>query len=321
MKKIFIENFKIGDSIFGETFAVKSYVKKASRNNKPYIDIEFADRTGTLKGKIWSDDFVNCATVSEGEVVLVNGTIDEFNGPQLRVTNLSITDKYEIEDLQQRSQFDIDKMWEDVNKTINDIKNPHIKLLLKNVFTENFIEIYKKSPAGLYVHHGYYGGLIEHVTEMLEAAKSLKFHFPKINMDLVNAGIILHDIGKAMEFEISTAITFTNKGKLLGHIYLGAEKVNSSAPKDMPEDLLDEIVHIILSHHGEIEYGSPVVPKTTEAIAVWTLDNSSSKLNIAYKHIHGELGSDLYTQYIKHLNTELYRSPYSDNLVNEDIPF
>lgn len=321
MKKLFIEDLKVGDSIFGEVFAVKSYVKKSSRNNKPYIDIEFSDKTGAIKGKIWADDFINCATVSEGDVVLVNGTIDEFNGLQLRVTNLKKTDKYDIEDLQQKSQFDINEMWENVEKTIASIKNPHIKSLLNNIFTDDFIEIYKKSPAGLYVHHGYYGGLIEHVTEMLESAKSLKFHFPKINMDLVNAGIILHDIGKAMEFEISTAITFTNRGKLLGHIYLGAEKISLNSPKDIPKDLLDEIIHIVLSHHGEIEHGSPVVPKTTEAIAVWTLDNSSSKLNIAYQHIHGELGSDLYTQYIKHLSTELYRSPYSDDLVNEDIPF
>lgn len=321
MKKQFIADLKTGDSIFGEVFAVKSYVKKSSRNNKPYIDIELTDKTGTINGKIWSDDFANCEPAEAGQVVSVNGTIDEFNGPQLKVTNLTVTEKYDIEDLQQKSQFDINEMWATVQKTIDSIKNPHIKSLLENVFDTETAEKYKKSSAGLYVHHGYYGGLLEHVTEMLEMAKSLKYHFPKINMDLVNAGIILHDLGKSMELEMSTAITFTDPGKLLGHIYLGASKAQESAPKDMPKDLQTEIIHIILSHHGSLEFGSPVVPKTTEAIAVWQLDDASSKLNIAYNHIHSELGTDSYTQYIKHLSTELYRSPYTDELANEDIPF
>lgn len=321
MKKLFVADLKTGDSIFGEIFAVKSYVKKSSRNNRPYIDIELTDKTGTINGKIWADDFANCESVEAGQVVSVNGTIDEFNGPQIKVTNLTVTEKYDIEDIQQKSQFDIEEMWGTVQKTIDAIKNPHIKSLLKNVFDAETTEKYKKSSAGLYVHHGYYGGLLEHVTEMLEMAKSLKYHFPKINMDIVNAGIILHDLGKSMELEMSTAITFTDPGKLWGHIYLGASKTQESAPSNMPKDLLTEIVHVILSHHGSLEFGSPVVPKTTEAIAVWQLDDASSKLNIAYNHIHGALGTDSYTQYIKHLSTELYRSPYTEELTNEDIPF
>jgi 3'-5' exoribonuclease len=320
-KKIFIENLKVGDSIFGEPFAVKAFTKKASRNNKPYFDVELMDRTGTIRGKIWSDDIKNCDQVIEGDIVEINGTVDEFNGPQLNITNLKLTKNFEIEEFQQVTKFDTNKMWADLSKTIEGTKNPHIKKLYKNIFTPEMIEKFKTAAAAYRVHHAYCGGLLEHTWEMLKMAEALKSHFPKINMDIVNAGIILHDIGKIDEFEITTTISISDHGKLLGHIYLGAELIKSNIPDEMPEDLANEIIHIALSHHGEKEFGSPVVPMTTEALAVHTLDAASSKLNMAYTHIHGGLGTEKYTPYISHLKTELYRSPYLDKLENDDIPF
>ncbi len=321
MKKLFISDLKVGDSIFGEIFAVKAYVKKASRNNKPYIDIELADNSGTIKGKIWSDDFPNCDNVAVGDVVEINGTVDEYNGPQLKITNLKKTEKFDLADLQQKSEFNIDEMWQDMEKTIENTKNPHIKNLLKNVFDADFIERFKMAPAAFRVHHAYVGGLLEHTWEMLKMASTLKSHFSKINSDILNAGILLHDSGKTEEFMISTAVDMTDRGKLLGHIFSATEIVNKAKPKGMPDDLLDEIIHIILSHHGELEYGSPVLPMTAEAIAVSVVDRASAKMNTAYGHIHNQLGSEKYTPYVSQLGTELYRSPYMDELTNEDIPF
>lgn len=322
MKKYFISDFKTGDSLFGEVFAVRQYKKGATRNNKPFIDIELADNSGTIKGKIWSDDMANCEKVEEGDVVSLNGTIEDFmNTPQLRITNLSKTENYDLADLQQKSKFDSEKMWHEISETIDKIGNPHIKKLLNNVFTDDFTAIFSSSTAAYRVHHAYINGLLEHTWEMLKMAKSLKSHYPKLNMDLVNAGIILHDIGKTAEYEIKTAINLTTAGKLMGHIFIGAEKVKNAAPEGMPEDLLQEIIHIVLSHHGELQYGSPVLPKTAEAIAVNALDQASTKINMAYNHIHGNLGDEVFTQYVSQLGTELYRSPYSEELMNEDIPF
>jgi len=320
MSKIFINDLKVGDSLFGEVFAVKSFVKKASRQNKPYYDIELVDYSGSIKGKVWSDDFPNVQTVVEGDVVSVNGTVDEFNGPQLKITNLKKTEKFDLADLRQTSKFDIAKMWNDTEKTIESLKNPHLTKLLKQVFTKEFSEAFKSAPAAFKVHHAYAGGLLEHTWEMLEMVDSIKGHFPKLNLDMVRAGVILHDCGKARELAIGTVVTQTDEGKLLGHIYLGTEIV-AKAGDDCPKELLDEMLHIILSHHGTKEFGSPVVPMTTEAIAVNALDIASSKLNMAYTHIHEGLGSERYTPYISQLGTELYRSPYSDETVNEDIPF
>lgn len=323
MKKVFISDLKIGESIFGETFAVRSYVKKASRNNKPYIDIELADRTGAIKGKIWSDDMGNAEVVTDGDVVSLNATVEEFNGaPQLKITNLTRTEKFELEELQQRSKFETEKMWGDVEKAISDIKNPHIKKLLDSIFSdEDLLNRYKFGPGAFHIHHNYVSGLLEHSWEMLQMAKPLKNQYPKINMDLINAGVILHDLGKAYEFDMETTVVYRNEGKLLGHVFLGAEKVKEHAPADMPEDLLDEVLHMILAHQGEIEHGAVIVPKTAEAMAVYLLDYTSFRMNMTYEMLQGTTGSDTFTPYVPHLKAELYRSPYVNDDVNEDIPF
>lgn len=323
MKKVFIEDLKIGESIFGETFAVKSYSKKASRNNRPYIDIELADKTGTIKGKIWSDDIAKCETAAEGQAVSVTATVEEFmDAPQLNITNMSVTDKFDVSDLQQRSKFETEKMWIEVEKIISGIKNPHIAELLDNIFKDkDILERFKYGPGAFTIHHNYVSGLLEHTWEMLNLAQPLKKQYPKMNMDMVNAGIILHDLGKIYEFDMDTTVIFRNEGKLLGHVFLGAEIVKEKAPKNMPEDLLDEMLHIILSHQGEKEHGAVIVPKTAEAMAVYVLDYASFRINLAYESVQGNTGSEVFTQFVKHLSTELYRSPYSDELANEDIPF
>lgn len=322
MKKLFISDLKVGDSIFGETFAVKSYVKKASRNNKPYIDIELADNSGTIRGKIWSDDFSNCDNAQDGDVVAVSGTIDDYNGPQFKITNLKITSKFDLSDLQQKSQFNIEKMWTDIEKTIEGVSNPHLKKLLVEVFSnEEIKEKFKSWPSAYKLHQNYIGGLLEHTWEMLKMASNLKDHYPKINMDLVNTGIILHDIGKTEEYTTGTTIGFTDRGKLLGHEYIGAEIVEEHAPKDMPHELLSEVLHIVISHLGHKEYGSPKVPMTAEAMAVFVIDYASARINLAYTLLQGELGKENFTQYVPQLGAELYRSPYIDELTNEDLPF
>lgn len=320
-KKLFISDLKVGDTVFGEIFAVKSYIRKASRNNKPYFDVELSDASGSIKAKIWSDDFAGCETVTERDVVQVNGTVEDFNGPQLKITNLKKTLDFDLADLQEKTKFDIDKMYADIESTIKNLQNPHLKKLCENIFSADFAKKFKTWPAAYKLHQNYVGGLLEHTWEMIKMSAVLKDHYPKINMDLVNVGIILHDVGKVEEYTIGTTIGFTDKGKLLGHIYLGAEIVKHAAHKDMPKELLDEVLHIILSHMGHQEFGAPTVPMTAEAMAVFVMDYASARINMAYSSIHGNLGKDNFTQYVPQLGTELYRSPYIDDLSNEDIPF
>jgi len=324
MKKLFIEDLKVGDSVFGEVFAVKLYKKTSTRNNRPYIDITLSDRTGNIRGKIWSDDMASCETVCEGDVVNISATVEDFNNlPQIKITNLSKVDKYNLEDFQPTSERDIDKMFEEVEGAIEDVKNPSLKKLLKEFLDDKeTVEEYKRGAGGYTVHHDYLGGLLDHTTEMLSYVPALCKTHPKINKDMLVTGIIFHDIGKIYDYEVKTTITITPKLKLLGHIFTGAEKVQSYGKKTkMNEDLLDEVLHLILSHHGQMEFGSPVIPKTPEAIVLHLLDDMSSKLNTAFQALGLVEGEDLFTGYHRIFGTELYRSPYADELTNEDIPF
>ena len=152
-------------------------------------------------------------------------------------------------------------------------------------------------------------------------ADAILDRYPKMNGDLLKAGILLHDIGKIREYEMNTSITLSTTGKLLGHIFISAEYVKQHAPSDMPELLLDELLHLILSHHGQLEFGSPILPKTPEAISLASLDNTSAKINAAYIAIHETDDDSEFTMYYRHLGTELYRSPYLANIINEDLPF
>lgn len=323
MKKVFVEDMKRGDSIFDETFAVKYYKRSATRNNKPFIDIELTDKTGSIRGKIWSDDIVNCREVNVGDVVKVNGTIEEFNGRlQFRITNLSEEKDFRLDDYQMKSKNDTEKMFGEIEKAIKDIKNPHVKSFLEKIFSDDkFTEEFKVASAAYTVHHNYVGGLLEHTTEVISLAKTLLKKFPKLNSDVLIAGALLHDVGKIQEFEIGTAISITKEGKLLGHIFLGTEYAKNKAHKDMPQDLLDEILHLILSHHGELQFGSPVVPMTAEAVALAMCDRTSSNTNMAYYAIHEGNITNEFTEYHRQLGTELYKSPYLDVNTNEDIPF
>jgi 3'-5' exoribonuclease len=324
MKKLFVEDLKVGDSVFGELFAVKNYKKTATRNNRPYIDITLSDKTGLIKGKIWSDDMKNCESVEEADVVSVSATIDEFNGPQIKVTNMSKVDKYDLADFQPTSGKDVEKMFSEIVEAIEKVKNPALKKLLKEFLDDKeTVEQYKRGAGGYTVHHDYLGGLLDHTTEMLSYVPAIYKTHPKINKDMLVTGIIFHDIGKIHDYEVSTTITITPKLKLLGHIFTGAEMVQNYGKRiKMDENLLDEVLHLILSHQGKIEFGSPVVPKTPEAMILYRLDDMSAKLNTAFKLLEsGEDENALFTNYQRNLETDLYRSPYSDDLTNEDIPF
>ncbi|RJO59962.1 HD domain-containing protein [candidate division WS5 bacterium] len=324
MKKLFVEDLKVGDSIFGELFAVKNYKKTATRNNRPYIDVELSDKTGSIKGKVWSDDMANCESVELADVVSISATVEDFNGPQLRITNLSKVDKYDLGDFQPTASRDIEKMFEEITEAVASIKNPSLKKLLKEFLNDKeTVEMFKKGAGGYTVHHDYLGGLLDHTTEMLGYVPAICKTHPKINKDMLVTGIILHDIGKIHEYEVSTSIVITPKLKLLGHIFMGAEMVKRYGEKaGLDEDLLDEVLHMVLSHQGRIEFGSPILPKTPEAMILYRLDDMSAKLNTAFKLLEsGEGGDERFTNYQRNLETELYRSPYTDELTNEDIPF
>jgi 3'-5' exoribonuclease len=323
MKKFFVTDLKPGMSMFGESFVVKSYKKGTTKQNQPYIDIELVDRTGLIKGKVWSDSIENCEFIKEGDVVKVDGVIEEYReSPQFKISSMIKTEDYDPVDFQKVTEYSTEEMKETILFTIEEIKNSYLKKLLRDIFDPDTLTQFLDASAAMSVHHAYRGGLAEHTVEMLLLAKPVIERYPKMNSDILQAGILLHDLGKLCEYQTVLTTVLTTRGKLLGHIFIGAEIIKSKAPKDMPEPLLDELLHLILSHHGKKEFGSPVLPSTTEAIVLSSIDMMSANLNSSYHAINNlEEGQD-FTSRMPNLGMiELYRSPYLNNLTNEDIPF
>ncbi len=322
MKNLYIKDLKADDSLFGALFALKGF-QKISKGTTNYIDLVLADNTGEIKAKVWSDSISQVEAVKEGDIVSVNGTVQDHPkfGMQLILTEVLLAKDYDSADFIPVSSYDLSAMEADLKNYISKIKNKHLQKLINNVFDEDFYKIYVVSPAAYYIHHAYKSGLLEHTLDMLKMSEGIKDRYPKINYDLLLTGIIFHDLGKCFEYSLGSSIGMTKKGKLLGHIFLGAEYVKAHAPKDMPEDLLEEVLHMILAHQGELEFGSPIKPKTTEAVALYFLDNASTRINAAYNVIHNLDETAEFAPYHKQLGVELYRSPYLDELVNEDLPF
>ncbi len=323
MKQIFISDLGKGQVVEGETFAIKFYKRTASRSNKPYVDLELADKTGAIRAKIWTDSLKNCEDSKEGDIVKIKGVVEEFAGSlQIIINKLSVVKDYDLGDFLQKSENDSETMFLEIKEKVDLVKNPHLKKLLANILEdEKFVKKFKEAAAAYRVHHAYVGGLLEHIIECLSLSEAVVEKYPKLNKDLLIAGIILHDIGKVYEYKISTTITFSTEGKLLGHIFIGAELVKNKAPKDIPEALLNEILHIILSHHGEEAFGSPVRPMTPEAVTVHALDLASKDIHMAYIAIHQGILTQDFTPYHRQLGTELYRSPYLGGVEDQELPF
>lgn len=321
MKNIYISDLKPGTNLLGEDFAVKKISQKTTKDGRNYLDLELSDNTGSAKAKVWPDNLSETTDLAEGTIVTIDGKIDTFQDAiQIIVSKATKAEKFNPADFSACTSFDIDQMWSELTDYRKKVKNKHLKNLLDNVFSEEITANFKHSAAAYTVHHAYVGGLLEHTLEMLKLTDGIFERYPKVNKDILIAGIILHDIGKIFEYDTDLVVKLTTEGKLLGHIYMGSSFVEKAADKDMPKILLDEIIHIILSHHGDLEFGSPVKPRTPEAITISMLDNTSAKLNMSYSYVHQLENGVEFTSYHRQLGTELYRSPFLDNS-EEDLPF
>jgi 3'-5' exoribonuclease len=322
MKNLYVKDLKEGLSLFAEDFALKNLKKAVTKAGKPYLDIELSDSTGSIKGKVWSESIPNVGELETGKVYGFDGSIttDSF-GTQINVTKAVISTDFVSSNFVPKSKNDITKMKADFEEFANGVKNKHLSKLIWNVLDNDLYPRFLTRPAAYYIHHASEGGLLEHTLDMLEMSKSVKARYPDINYDLLVTGIIFHDLGKIFEYSLGTSIDVTKEGKLLGHVYMGTEYVKSHAQKDIPQDLLDEVLHMIISHQGQLEFGSPIRPKTAEAVALYHLDDASTKINAAYNVIHSLDADTEFAPYHKQLGVELYNSPYLNELVNEDIPF
>jgi 3'-5' exoribonuclease len=281
-----------GDSL-DHFLLVKKCEVRLTKSGKEYISLELGDKSISSAANLWDDvsGFKSIKnSLAVGDIVKITGTMDEYQGnPQIKIDSIRLTkqsDDVTPKDFLPKSLRDLNVMKKEFASRMGKIENADLKSLIKNIFSEERFEKYFTVPAGKMWHHGYISGLIEHTLEIIRICDLMCDIHPQINRDLLVCGAMLHDFGKIEELSFEPVFEYTDKGKLLGHIVIAAMIVNDEINKtsNFPENLKNNLLHLILSHQGKLEYASPVVPKTLEAITLYQADELSAKVN-AYKNL------------------------------------
>ena len=304
--------------------------KLESRNTKAgkeYLSLELGDKSASLSANIWSDTKGFEKISKEGEVgnaVKVLGAIEEYQGnSQLKVKSIRLTDVNDgvnPQDFLPKSIRDPDEMEEELLTRIKIISNKYLRELLTNVFRGEQLEKFKKAPAGKSWHHGYMHGLIEHTLEMIRICDLMCDIHAELSRDLLITGTMLHDFGKTEELLYNSTFEYSDKGKLIGHIVICATMIEEEANQipGFPEELKNLVIHLVLSHQGKLEYASPVVPKTLEAIALYQADELSAKVNAYKSTLKSEkIIRGKWTKFVHLAQTDLYKHEVSEELDEE----
>jgi len=289
-----IENFKENQAITS-FFVVRKAELRVTRHDKPYLHLELGDATGRIGAKLWDQAEPYYNEISEGVIVKIKGTVELYQETkQLNIKKVRLAkqeDNVQLKDFIPVCKKDIDSLWKKLEEKINSISNPDLKKLIDKVlYKNNWVEKFKFAPGGKLWHHAYIGGLCEHTLAVCEICETISTLYPLCNRDLLLTGALLHDIGKIDEYGYEKGfIDFTDQGRLWGHISIGAQHIRKAIEEieeesSFSEELKKNIIHLILSHQGEYEHGSPVLPKTLEAIILYYSDEMDSKAN-AFQHI------------------------------------
>ncbi len=279
-----IASLKEGDWV-EDIYLVTSKQVSTAKNGVTYLSLKLADKTGEIDGKLWDNADEVAGRFEREDFVRIKGIAANYQGAmQIKMRTLEKIDdsKVDFSNFIQTSPRNAEDMVKELKAVISGITNSHLKQLLNAFLNDKaFMDAFKRTPAAKTLHHNYIGGLLEHVVELISLARDVARHFPFVDLDLLIAGAFLHDIGKVRELAVRKSIEYTTEGRLLGHISLGyemvAEKIGAIA--GFPAELTMLLKHIMLSHHGEYEFGSPKRPKIQEAIIINYLDDLSAKIN------------------------------------------
>jgi 3'-5' exoribonuclease len=288
------------------------FEEKTTRAGKSYLDLELGDKSVRLPAKMW--DNINQAkqNLDAGIIVKVSGTMDTFNEQfQIKVDKIRAVkkgDNVDIEDLMPKSIRDINEMKSEMNGFIDSVNDKHLNQLLKLILSGEYFEKYIRVPAGKAWHHAYVHGLLEHTLEIIKICDLMCSFHEELNHDLLITAAILHDFGKTEELSTNATFDYTDKGKLIGHIVIAAIHIEKNAGQidGFPEDLKNQLIHLVLSHQGKLEHASPVEPKTVEAIALYHADELSAKTNAYKQAVYSEkVGESNWTRFLPLAGTSL----------------
>lgn len=278
----FIGTLKEGDRV-NDIYLCKQRNVAVTKNGKEYENVIFQDKSGTIDAKIWDPGSEGIEDCDALDYVHVVGDVTSFNNQlQLNVKRIRKVeeDEYNAADYFPVSERDPEEMKNELRGYIASVKNEYLSELLNKIFTEATIDACSKHSAAKSVHHAFIGGLLEHTLSVTKLCEYYTKQYPILNYDLLISAAMLHDIGKLKEINAFPTNDYTDEGQLLGHIVMGAQIVGRIADSipDFPKNIKNELMHCILAHHGELEYGSPKKPAIIEAVALNFADNTDAKL-------------------------------------------
>jgi 3'-5' exoribonuclease len=287
MKDIYVSDLMGFDEgkLFDGYFLVLAKQQRTTKQNKAYLNLTLGDKTGPIEARVWElGDPRIAKDFDRGDMVKVRGSISRYDDrAQMKVDQLRKAQAGEADklDMLPATSQDVGVLWRQLEASVESLTNADLKRLLHALLADAALaQAYREAPAARQLHHAWLGGLLEHVVSLLGLADRVAAHYPLLDRDLLVTGVILHDIGKIRELEWETGFDYTVEGVLLGHIQMGVdlvEKIIAALP-DFPDRLRTLVLHMILSHHGKLEFGSPKLPMIPEALVLNFLDDLDAKV-------------------------------------------
>jgi 3'-5' exoribonuclease len=324
MTRRFVNELGDGDSV-EEIYVLADKQLRANRNANLYLLANLRDKTGLLSGLMWNVTEESVGHINAGDFVRVKGKVQLYQGAlQMILTHIQTVaaDGLDVADFYPQTGQDIEKLARRLREILLAIEDPQLRMLMECFLADEAImRDFCRAPAGAKAHHAYHGGLIEHVVNILETAHRIADLYPQINADLLLAGIFLHDIGKIRELTYETTFAYSDEGQLLGHLVIAVqmldEKIQQVARmtgESFPPETVLRLKHMILSHHGSYEFGSPKLPMTPEAVALHHLDNLDAKVHEFARSIQDDpnAGSS-WTPYSPRLTRKLFKGSQNGN--------
>lgn len=310
-----------GTQVWGK-YIILEKVHRKTRDGKEIIDLKIGDSSGEIYSIVWD----NCPIKGELETGAVIGLLGDLgiynNRLQITAKRIKILEEDVLSYLKAPSAG-IDYLTEEFERTLNSVADPYMKELLRRIFTLEMREKFFQAPAAKNIHHNYRGGLLEHTLAVVNLCSRVVEVYPYLNKDLLITGALLHDIGKVSEYAIKGVPQYTAKGRLIGHIVLGSEILSlkireiRDSGREFPPELENMLKHMLLSHHGSLEFGSPVVPLFPEAFVLYMLDNLDAKMYVFANKIEEENGEEeLFTRYDNFFQQVFFKYRYQQDPID-----
>jgi 3'-5' exoribonuclease len=320
-----LKNLHDGDTV-DEIYLLSDKQLRANRNANLYLLAQLRDSSGQMNGLMWNVTEDSVAHMNAGDFVKVKGKVQLYQGAlQVIVAGINSVpaNGLDVNDFYPQTGEKVEELSARLTEILLAIEDPDIRILMECYLAdEPLMRNVCRAPAGVKTHHAHYGGLIEHIVNIAESALKIHDLYPAVDLSLLLAGVFLHDIGKVREMAYETSFVYTDEGQLLGHLVIAVEMLNEKLAdfdqrtgKPFPEEAALRIKHMIVSHHGSYEFGSPKLPMTPEAIALHHLDNLDAKVNEFAREIDEDPVADSHwTPFNPRLSRKLFKGRRADEV-------